>query len=386
MTGNQDGSLQPHLTNTNSRRARFKVDLCLVGFDIWLHSYFITGLVQLAKEGTITLRVMSGQDLRQCSGTQNSEYPLLTIRSTEAHRDNSRVICFDPKDQSDAWQTQALEVCDIYYKRSTLGRDTERLARSQQFKVRPINPIFATWCSGAGNWNVRLSAAMVSTAGHRIAARMPPRQAVDSLLRDLRIFAFLSTLNNYEDTPASSKRKQVLFQTRLWDPSEEEGDWIEECNRHRVEMVRVLRRRLGARCVGGLVRNPFTEKHYPELLSNLTVTAKAKRPEFIRLCRQFLVRVNIKALFDAIPYSLGETLAANNCLVSENIRNGFATPLVEGEHYVGFTTPDECAERCLELLDSDDKATRLREVAHSYYRKAVCPKEAMRTFLEQAMS
>ena len=98
------------------------------------------------------------------------------------------------------------------------------------------------------------------------------------------------------------------------------------------------------------------------------------------------MRVNIKALFDATPYSLGETLAANNCLVSENIRNTFATPLVAGRHYVGFTTADECADRCLELLDSDDKAKRLREEAHAYYRTAVRPKEAMRMFLEQAMS
>jgi hypothetical protein len=206
------------------------------------------------------------------------------------------------------------------------------------------------------------------------------------MLGNIRVFAYLPTLDNYEETPANNKRKQVLFQTRLWDPSEEEGDWVEECNRHRVEMIRVLRRRLGTRCVGGLIRTPYTEKNYPELLSNLTLTAKAKRPEFIRLCRQFLVRVNIKALFDAVPYSLGETLAANNCLVSENIRNSFATPLIEGRHYAGFTTPDECADRCQELLDSDDKATRLREEAHAYYRKAVCPKEAMRMFLQQAMS
>src|ERR1035441_5872653 len=134
------------------------------------------------------------------------------------------------------------------------------------------------------------------------------------------------------------------------------------------------------------MRTPYTEKNYPELLSNLTLTAKAKRPEFIRLCRQFLVRVNIKALHDAVPYSLGETLAANNCLVTESIRNTFATPLVENGHYVGFTTPDECAGRCLELLESGDKAIRLREEAHAYYRKAVSPKAAMRTFLEQAMS
>jgi hypothetical protein len=385
MTGNQDRSLQLHSTGTNSRAPRFRVALFLADFDIWLHSYFITGLVQLAKEGTIALQMMSGHGLRRNLKTQNSGYPLLTLQCTEAHRNNSRVICFDPRDQSDAWQTQALEECDVYYKRSTHRPDTERLTELQQFKVRPINPMFATWCSGAVSWKVRLSAELVMRAGHRIAARLSPREAVSSVLDNFRIFSFLSTLDNYQDTPTSSKRKQVLFQTRLWDPSEEEGDWVEECNVHRVEMVRVLRRRLGTRCVGGLIRNPFTERNYPELLSNLTVTAKSKRPEFISLCRQFLVRVNIKALFNAVPYSLGETLAANNCLVSESIRNSFATPLVEGEHYIGFTTPDECADRCQEILDSDDKAARLREAAHAYYCKAVCPKEAMRTFLEQAM-
>jgi hypothetical protein len=359
--------------------------LFLAEFDIWLHSYFLTGLVQLAKEGSITLRVMSGHDLRRCLTMQNSGYRLLTLKCTETESNNSRLICFDPKDQSDAWQTKALEECDIYYKRSTYRPDTERLTKSQQFKVRPINPMFATWCSGAGIWNMRLYAAFVMRAVRQIIARQSPRETVNFMLGNFRVFAFLSTLDHYEDTPAGNKRKQVLFQTRLWDPSEEEGDWVEKCNRERVEMVRVLKRRLGTSFIGGLMRTTYTEKNYPELLSNLTLTATAKRPEFIRLCRQFLVRVNIKALFDAVPYSLGETLAANNCLVSENIRNSFATPLDEGKHYIGFTTPEECADRCQELLDSNDKAIRLREAAHDYYRKAVCPKEAMRAFLAQAM-
>jgi hypothetical protein len=353
---------------------------------MWLHSYFLAGLVQLEKEGAIALRVMRGHDLRRCLTMLDSGYPLLTLKCTDAHRNNSRVICIDPKDQSDVWQMKALGECDVYYKRSTYRPDTERLTESQQSKVCRINPMFATWCLGAGSWNVRLCASLAMRAGRQIARGHSPREAGSSMLGNLRAFSFLSTLDNYEDTPASSKRKQVLFQTRLWDPSEEIGDWVEECNRHRMEMVRVLRHRLGTRCVGGLIRTPYTEKNHPELLSNLTMTAKSKRPEFIRLCRQFLVRVNIKALFDAVPYSLGETLAANNCLVSENIRNSFATPLVEGMHYVGFTTPDECADRCEELLDSEGKATRLREAAHAYYYKAVRPIEAMRALLEQAMS
>jgi len=386
MTSNPDDSHQLGLKVSDSRFPRYRVDLFLAEFDMWLHSYFLTGLVQLEKEGVITLGVMGGRDLRRCMDMQMNPYPLFTLKCSEVDSNKSRVICFDPKDQSNAWQTKALEECDVYFKRSTHRPDTERLTKPQQSKVRPINPMFATWCSGAGIWNVRLYAALVMRAGRQIAARQPSRQALISMLNNIRAFAFLSTLDNYEDSPASSKREQVLFQTRLWDPSEEKGEWVEDCNLHRVEMVRGLRRRLGTRCIGGLIRTPYTEKNYPELLSNLTLTAKAKRPEFIRLCRQFLVRVNIKALYDAVSYSLGETLAANNCLVSESIRNTFATPLVESEHYVGFTTSDECADRCLELLESGDKAIRLREEAHAYYRKAVSPKAAMRTFLEQAMS
>jgi hypothetical protein len=51
-------------------------------------------------------------------------------------------------------------------------------------------------------------------AGRQIAARQPSRQALISMLNNIRAFAFLSTLDNYEDSPASSKREQVLFQTR----------------------------------------------------------------------------------------------------------------------------------------------------------------------------
>lgn len=386
MSTSYDYCSRTNMKAAGSHTPHFRVDLLIDEFNLWLHSYFIAGLVQLAEVQSITLRAMSGQDRRKCLTVHDSSYPLLTLKCTDTSRDHSRLICFDPRDQSNVWHTAALEKYDIYYKRSIYQPDTERLIRSQQVKVRPINPMFATWCSGTMAWNAKLIVASFVKAGHHIFTGNSSRKTISSILDDLRTFAFLSTLNNYEDNPVGCKQKQVLFQTRLWDPSEEKGDWVEDCNRHRVEMIQVLRRRLGAYCVGGLIRTPYAEQNYPELLSNLTLTAKAKRPEFISLCRKFLIRVNVKALFDAVPYSLGETLAANNCLVSESIRNSFATPLVEDEHYLGFTTPDECADRCLELLDTADSADRLREAEYAYYCNAVRPQNAMWMFLEQAMS
>ena len=367
------------------RQRRLKVNLLLDGsFNIWLHSYFLTGLIQLAEEGVITLAVKRSNN--PSHRPVSRRYPILTLQCAEPAVGKTRMICFDPRDQSDAWQMEALAGCDVYYKRSTYAPDTARLTDVQRLKVRSINPMFATWPPAAIRWGMRLCVDFVLNAGQQMLTRRSVQPALQVLRQDFRNLATLSSLDQYEDTPVGAKRKQVLFQTRLWDPAEENGDWVEACNQERVQMIRTLRARLGERCVGGLISMPYTQKHYPDLLSNLTPTAKAKRPEFIRLCRQFLVRVNIKALFDATPYSLGETLAANNCLVSQTIRNSFATPLVDGQHYWGFTTPEECADRCQELLENDNKAQQLREAAYEYYRIAVQPKAAMRMFLEQAMT
>jgi len=354
------------------------------GFDIWLHCYFLTGLMQLAQDGSIRLSVMRGQEAATLA-SRTSDYPILMLRCSQPNGGPSRLICFDPRDQSDVWNRAALEVCDVYFKRSVHGPDVQKLPPAEAGKVRPINPMFATWSKGARGWWLRTSAFYVRTAMGKMLSGMSPKQSLREMRRNMSFLTGLSSVDCYEDVPASDKRPHVLFQTRLWDPSEETGDWVEPCNRERVEMVRTLRAALGTDCVGGLVPTPYARATQPDLISNLTISSRAKRPEFIRLCRQFLIRVNIKALFEAVPYSLGETLAANNCMVSQTVRNTCATPFVDGEHYVGFSTPQECADACRDLLASPQKVSALREASHAYYRSAVQPRAAMVTYLKQAM-
>ena len=259
MTTRQDEKSQDPLSG-------YLVDLFLGnGLDIWMHSYFLAGLVQLAEEGEITLRVLRGKDLALFPMMQRIHNPIiLFLKITTTTGDNPRIICFDPLDKSDVWLTPAMEECDVYFKRSTYLPNTQQLTKSQRSKVRPINPIFATWISSPA-WTGRIYTAFLRTALRQIATGTPVRTATNSLMRSSQVFASLPSLAQYEDTPAGTKRNQVLFQTRLWDPSEEKGDWVEPCNQHRVAMVRTLRERLGDRCVGGLIRTPYTEKHYPDL-------------------------------------------------------------------------------------------------------------------------
>ncbi|HOO51136.1 MAG TPA: glycosyltransferase [Alphaproteobacteria bacterium] len=206
-----------------------------------------------------------------------------------------------------------------------------------------------------------------------------------AMLQNVRIFLTLSDISKYEESLFAKKRQQVLFQTRLWDPAIEKGDWVDSCNKERIELVRALREGLGEQFVGGLIFSPYTKNNYPDLLSNLTSTSKCRRPKFIGLSKQFLIRVNIGALFNAIPFSMGETLAANSCIVSHAVRNSCASDLVKDKHYLSFETPSECVEQCKYLLSHPDRAAVLREEARSYYNAHVRPKESMRLYLNKSM-
>jgi hypothetical protein len=353
------------------------------GFDIWLHSYFLAGLVQLAQNRQLKLRIGRAREPICPAAVQPSV--MLLLRCWPGGQQSPRLVCFDPLDHSNGWQHPALAACDLYFKRSYYQPDVQALPANLRAKVRPLNPIFATWVPRAHGWAVQLFMRQLALLLGPGSAQ-PVQQRLRAALQSLRHFTSLSSLDWYEDQPASLKRHQVLFQTRLWDPAQETEDWVAPCNQHRVGMVRQLRQRLGDRLVGGLVRTPYTEREYPDLLSNLTETATAKRPEFIRLCRQFLVRVNIRALFDAVPYSLGETLAANNCLVSESIRNAFATPLMANRDFLNFDSSEQCADLCKGLLENPGQAHRLRLHQQQYYEQAVRPKEAMRLYLSQVFN
>lgn len=343
------------------------VDVLLTaGFDIWLHSYFLGGLVELHRRRKLVLRLRPRRGKSPGPTWVLDGYPLFVLRCQD------RLAVFDPSDHSDRWQRDALRDCTAYFKRSYHAPDVAKLPVELQGKVYPLNPIFATW-TRSPVWTWRVFWVLLCQPGSWSQRR-----------RALITFCQLSDLEVYEAPPAEPKRPKVLFQTRLWNPAEEKGDWVEPTNHHRIELVRALRRELGERLVGGLIREPYAEQHYPELITNLTTTGKAKRPQFIRLCRQFLVRINIRALFDAIPYSLGETLAANNCLVSEPIRNTCANPLHADQHYLAFSNPSECAAHCRALLDSPSRAQALREAAYEYYRQAVAPAAAMSQYLQQA--
>lgn len=90
-------------------------------------------------------------------------------------------------------------------------------------------------------------------------------------------------------------------------------------------------------------------------------------------------------MHDSTAWKLAEYLAASQCIVAEPIRNVTPRPLQEGVHYLGFETPEDCVEACTALLDDPDRATRMREENHRYYREEVAPAAMVMNRLQEAM-
>ena len=55
---------------------------------------------------------------------------------------------------------------------------------------------------------------------------------------------------------------------------------------------------------------------------------------------------------------MAEYMAASRCIVSERPLYESATPLVAGQHYLPFSTPEECVAACQRLIDEPDTAAR----------------------------
>ncbi|HOO51137.1 MAG TPA: hypothetical protein PLK94_07625 [Alphaproteobacteria bacterium] len=125
---------------------RYEVEILFgSGFDIWLHSYFLTGLIDLARDGEIKLRNMKKEDQQYWNSLQQPGFPLFVLKIKRTDCNASRVICFDPMDKSSVFQISCMAQVHHYYKRNFFRPYVEELPEDLREKVKPINPIFAVW-------------------------------------------------------------------------------------------------------------------------------------------------------------------------------------------------------------------------------------------------
>jgi len=158
--------------------------------------------------------------------------------------------------------------------------------------------------------------------------------------------------------PTPGQAQRVLLMAGLWDPAQVPATEAaqradrEAVNRQRVECIRALRRAFGSRFHGGVRPGEFARRYAPDVM--LGSEREASRREFLRRVRQHAVCVTSHGLNGSNGFRLAEYAAFSRAIVCEPLRHALPGGFAPGEHYLEYTTPDECVARVAWLFDRPD--------------------------------
>jgi hypothetical protein len=176
-------------------------------------------------------------------------------------------------------------------------------------------------------------------------------------------FLCIPLFTEFERKPTQVASPTILFQARLWDPAECQGD--ETVNEERVSLLLALRSEFKERLAGGLVPTLHAKKHYGELLTD----HPSRQSRYIRWAREHLISIGFRGLFGSLGFKIAEAFAASQCLVSKPT----TAYLPEDAPLAQYHNIEECIAICNRLLSHPDEANELRNRAWEYYRAEVEP-------------
>jgi hypothetical protein len=335
--------------------------------DIYHASSIYTGLCRLSARGMVRLKFVVS---RGSSNSYEDSAHTVMMRVKFGKSGESLLIAIDLSDHSSILTARALESCDVYLKRSFYRPDISWLSADLRRKVFPFGLNYA--CKSSASVLV-----VLLTLGPEFLRRpWPGRKVMQTYLGGLKPFLTSADVKEFEYDPEQKAEPTITFQTRVWPPDEVSGS-VQDINENRVALVRALKRAFGIRFQGGLVPTAYARKHYPHDLAQRS----SKQSQYVTWSKKNLIGVNTRGLHHSVAFKLAEYYAASKCVVSCPIRNELPVPLVEGQHYLPFTTIEQCINHCDNLLREPNLAMKLRKEAWEYYRNEIEPAAHLRNSL-----
>jgi len=316
----------------------------------------------------------------------------LLIQVKELYSGQVRRICFDMVDSDRIASRDALVKCDVYFKRSFLKSSVDILPLKLKDKVLPYG--FYYPCISKNEKNVIKRLLFEFSIRYSESRSNIPQlkkifvqalKIINSRFRlrflDKSLFGFTDDI---EIPPTQPAEQIILLQTRLWSPSEvcatEDLIKLDEMNRLRVNLVRVLKEKFGDRFVGGLIPTDFAKKHYPDHITTLSTN----KQQYLKLIKRCLITIASTGLSNSIGSRFPEYLAASRCIISEPLGYEVPAPPDRYRNYIPFNTPQECVEACEFLLRNQRLASEMRWNNWEYYQKHVKPSALIANCLKRA--
>lgn len=339
-------------------------------------SQIYAGLYDLAAQGKINLEF-----IRSVPQAVTAPRPLslwLTV--------NYKKVCFDMADFCQINSVERLHECDSYFKRSYDRTYLKTIDVDLRRKVHPYGLNYACRSRFERHLVRRLLIYIYAHSrqfGRPAASARTLKLGLRALIAKYGFDPLTPLVSDLEVKPDKPAEPVVLFQTRTWGLNETKLGLAhhKKLNDMRVNTVRALRSEFGKRFIGGLANTKLARKHYPDV-----VVTNTKQKHYLSLVRGSLVGVTTIGLHYSTGWKLPEFLAASRCIVTEPLKFELPTPLVEGENYLSFRTPEGCVEACKRILNEPTFAQRMRQNNWQYYLREVKPSSLIWNCLRKALT
>jgi hypothetical protein len=320
-----------------------------------------TGFLMLHRRGLIRLSQRSSRQPLRTS-------PLPHLRDVGgAHLgvvlDGELRLHYDCHDAAELNEDR-LDNCDVYFKRSYSRRCAEGLARHRA-KVLPLGLYYRVLPDVPHLLSMQRALITGRGAGEKLALLLDAVDAGNWLRYNPRV-------RDLEALPEPQLAPKVLFLAAAHDPykspgrSREKIDEMLAINDTRASCIRVLRKELGARFLGGFIHGPYSLKaHKDVLVEDNRVTRKRN---YVRLLKSFPICIATTGLHGSIGGKFAEYVALAKAVVSEKLNYEVPGDLQAGRNYLEFASAQECARQSMRLVEDRDERARMMFSNARYYQ------------------
>jgi len=278
-----------------------------------------------------------------------------------------KVIFYDTADGPNL-NEEALEVADLYFKRSYLCEDVPERYRLRVFPLGLNYEVYA------------------GKVDYLEVARMLRRKSLTNgwpieLMRWIARFAsvsFLPTVHNMCAQPKPDQEPRVLFMARAWDPNdvapglpaEIKEDHV-QINKTRAHCIQLLRKELGKYFYGGFAHNSYAVANYKDLL--LEDAGISRKKIYISILHQYPICIATTGLQGSIGWKMGEYVAFSKSIVSERLNFSVPGTFERNRNYLEFDTPELCLQQTVRLVEDKHIRRQMMENNWHYYQMNLKP-------------
>jgi hypothetical protein len=274
-----------------------------------------------------------------------------------------------------------LDRCDFYFKRSWQPTLVNSLPPEQRSRVLPLGLNYRVLPDVVDLFALRRA---LNLTGLSRATLRGFKQALDVNNQ----FGFQPRLRMMQAAPDLRADPNVLFLVAAYDPyddpsrSQEKIDDRIFINETRARCIRLLKDALGPRFTGGFSPSRYATEEYPDLVVAGESTSQL---QYLRTLSSFPICVATTGLHGSTGWKLAEYVAFSKAILSERLIYVVPGALAPGNNYIEFTSPEECLNGAVRLIEDVALRQKLMQSNAAYYRDYLRPDALVRNALTTAL-